>query len=100
MIIYNVTVKVDALAHDEWLQWMREVHIPEVIATGYFTEHKICRILGQEDEEGMTYAIQYFCNSMSDYEFYKNEHAERLQKDHMDKFKDRYMAFRTLMEEV
>ena len=33
MIIYNVTINIDASIHDEWLAWIKE-HIPQVLATG------------------------------------------------------------------
>jgi len=30
MILYNVTVSIDPEIAEEWLTWMREVHIPDV----------------------------------------------------------------------
>ena len=62
MILYNVTVSlVDQSIHQDWLKWMKEIHIPEVMDTGYFLDNKICRLL-VEDE--ITYAIQYACKDM------------------------------------
>jgi hypothetical protein len=49
MIIYNVTVNVDNSVHDEWLDWMKSKHIPDVVATGCFTDGKIFRILVNEE---------------------------------------------------
>ena len=34
MIIYNVTSNIDESIHDEWLNWMRQEHIPQVLGTG------------------------------------------------------------------
>ena len=34
MYIYNVTTNIDESVHDEWLHWMKEIHIPDVLATG------------------------------------------------------------------
>ena len=34
MIIYNVTMNVESDIHDEWLNWMRNTHIPKYFATG------------------------------------------------------------------
>jgi hypothetical protein len=99
MIIYNVTINVENDVHDEWLKWMRESHIPDVLKTGYFLEHKICKVLNVEDE-GTTYSIQYTCNSMEDYEGYKANEAARLQKEVMDKFKGKFVAFRSLLEVI
>ena len=38
MIIYNVTVKVDHSIADDWLSWLQQEHIPEIIATECFTD--------------------------------------------------------------
>ena len=36
MILYNVTIKVDHDIHDEWMEWMKQTHIPQVLETGLF----------------------------------------------------------------
>jgi len=97
MIIYNVTVKVDNDIQERWLQWMREEHIPAVLATGRFSGYKLCRILHQE-EDGVTYAIQYFCPDMATLQQYAAREAPGLQAEHRERFKDQYIAIRTLME--
>lgn len=79
MIIYNVTVSIDKSVHDDWLPWMKNVHIPEVMQTGYFLEYKMCRVL-IEDDSGITYSIQYTCSSMKDLEEYQKKHSPALQK--------------------
>lgn len=98
MFIYNVTINVDSDIHTNWLTYMKEVHIPDVLATGYFKESKMYRILSED--EGFTYSIQYFFDHMDDYEKYKNKEASRLQKEVMDLYKNRFVAFRTLLEQV
>lgn len=100
MIIYNVTVKIDLDIHDEWLHYMKHVHIPEVMLTGKFEDSKIMRLMEENSSEGITYAIQYRCQSMSDYLDYQENHAEALQKDHSEKYKGKFVAFRTLLKEV
>ena len=59
MIIYNVTINVDESIHDEWISWMQEVHIPEVLATGKFMKALMSRVLVKEDLGGVTYSVQY-----------------------------------------
>ncbi|MFY8191068.1 MAG: DUF4286 family protein, partial [Bacteroidia bacterium] len=59
MIIYNVTINVEDSIHQEWLAWMQEKHLAEVMATGMFSSYKMLKLLSrQEDETGTTYAIQ------------------------------------------
>jgi hypothetical protein len=97
MIIYNVTISIDHSVHDDWIHWMRSVHIPDVMATGHFLEHKICKVL-VDDDSGITYSIQYTASTMEDLEAYQKNEAPRLQKDHSDRYKDKFVAFRTLLE--
>jgi hypothetical protein len=97
MIIYNITVNIDNDVKQQWLDWMKQHHIPQVMNTGCFVEHKICKVLVDE-EQGTTYSVQYTCNTMDDYEAYKNLHAPRLRKDVTDKFANKLVAFSTLLE--
>jgi hypothetical protein len=100
MIIYNVTVKIDNSVHDEWLDWMRSVHIKDVMNTGYFTENRMLKILGDDDPDATSYAIQYTCNNMEAFEKYSEIFAPALRAEHSEKFKDKFVAFRTLLEVV
>lgn len=97
MIIYNVTINIDKDIHEEWLTWMKNVHIPDVMATGCFLENKICKIIGDE-ETGINYAIQYTAANLEIYETYKIQHAPALQKDVTEKYPGKFVAFRTLLE--
>lgn len=99
MIIYNVTLNVDLEVHEEWVEWMRTVHIPEVMATGLFLDHRFCRVLA-DDDGGVTYAVQYTCADMATYERYRDEHAPRLQAGTQKQYGGRFVAFRTLLETV
>lgn len=101
MIIYNVTINIEDEIHDEWLAWMKETHIPQVMHTGMFVDHSFSRLLSrQDDETGTTYVIQYLANDMAHYEKYIREFAPALQNETIRKFGNKFIAFRTLMEKV
>lgn len=100
MIIYNVTIKIDLSVHDTWLNWMKEDHIPRVLATGCFVQHKLYRVLQEDETDGITYAVQYFANNISDYFDYKETYASGLQKEASDFFPGKFHAFRTILKEV
>lgn len=100
MVIYSVTVKVDLDAHDEWLTWMKEEHIADVLNTGKFVKHKFHRVLAEDERDGITYNVQYYAHGMSDYFDYREQHAADLQAKTLELFKDKFVAFRTLLKEV
>lgn len=97
MILYNVTIKIDTAIHQEWLQWMRAEHIPAVMNTGCFESHRVCKLM-TEEEDGVTYAIQYFCKDLPTYFRYQENYAPALQAETATRYKDRFVAFRTLLE--
>ena len=99
MIIYNVTVNIDDSVHNEWLTWIKE-HIPQVLATGKFTEAKLTKVLVEEEMGGQTYSIQYRAHSREALEDYYANHAEQLRQDGLKKFADKMLAFRTELEVV
>jgi DNA gyrase inhibitor GyrI len=68
--------------------------------TGCFVEYKMVRLLDIDDSEGPTYAVQYFADTMDDYQKYVTQHAPNFRKASTDKWGDRFIAFRTLMEVV
>lgn len=99
MIIYNVTVKIDHDTHDEWLDWMKNKHIPDVMNTGCFMESKILRVLVDE-EDGKTYSFQYTCENEAKLNEYTSKFAPTLQREHALRYDNKFVAFRTLLEVV
>lgn len=67
MVVYNVTVNIEEDVEKDWINWMKTVHIPEVMQTGCFNGHKFLRLLNENPEAtGVTYAIQYFLDSVAE----------------------------------
>ena len=99
MYTYNVTVSIEKSLADEWLNWMKTVHIPDVLATGYFIDNKVCKVLNVNDE-GETFSVQYGFLKMEDIELYQKNDAPRLQADHTKRYEGKYIAFRTILEIV
>jgi hypothetical protein len=78
---------------------MKETHIPGVMGTGCFTGNRFLKLLVQE-ESGTSYSIQYSCKTLDDFNRYQKDFAPKLQQEHKEKFKDKFVAFRTLLEEI
>jgi hypothetical protein len=100
MIIYNVTIKIQYSIHDAWIKWLKEIHVPEVINTGCFTNANILRLLDVDDSEGPTYAIQYFAESKAFYNQYIEQFAGIMRQKSFDEWGDKFIAFRSVMKLV
>lgn len=100
MIVYNITIKILAEIEQEWLAWQKEDHIPGIMSTGKFTGYKFFRLLDQDEEDGLTFVIQYFANSRKDYDDYIEKDAPALRDEAMKRWGNQFIAFRTIMEEI
>lgn len=100
MIIYNVTSNIDESIHTEWLAWMKDEHIPKVLATGKFEKAIISRVLLEEEMGGITYAVQYQTPSLEVLYTYYQEDAPKLRAAVYKKFADKVLSFRTELEVI
>ena len=100
MVLYNVTIGVDKNIEEEWKRWMIDVHIPDVIATGQFVDHKFFKVLSHEDPRSTSFSVQYFAKTMENLDVYQQNFAEKLQQDHQEKFSNKFVAFRTVLQSV
>lgn len=100
MYIYNVTVNIDTEIKEDWLQWMTDTHIPDMLNTGKFSHARICKVIGGEESGGLTYAIQYTTKDQATLHKYFKEDANRLREDGEKKFPAKFVAFRTELEVV
>jgi len=85
MFLYNVTLILDDAAADEWLQWMQEIHIPEVLATGMFVSNRLLKVVDSPNE-GVTYCAQYIAETLENYNEYQKTYAPVLQEKLNEKF--------------
>lgn len=99
MILYNVTSSIEPAVADEWLDYMRSTHMPEVMETGFFLKSQLCRLLNEEDN-GITYAAQYYCLSIEQLDEYQRLCAPALRADMEAHFAGQYVSFRTVLEVV
>ena len=100
MILYNVTVNIEKDAESDWVIWMKETHIPDVLATGMFLENKFYKILHDSEDGSVNYSVQYFTDSMEKLMEYQKKFSQKLQHDVKEKFGEKFLVFRTLLETV
>jgi hypothetical protein len=100
MIIYNITIKVDWSIAEDWENWMKNTHIPEMLESGCFDKHLLVRLLEVDETEGPTYAIQFFAPTLSKYDYYLQHFAPAFRKKEADNWGQKIVDFRTLMQVI
>lgn len=98
MIIYNVTINIHESVHDQWMDWMQNKHIADVLATGKFTSARMVKVLVDEEMGGITYSVQYTTDCKETLQRYYDEDAPRLREEGHRLFGDKMLAFRTELE--
>lgn len=100
MILYNVTIKVHISIQQDWIKWLKEEHVKDILATECFTHYKVLQLLEIDNSEGPTYAIQYFAESKALYNRYIEKYAEKMRTKSYEKWGDKFIAFRSVMQIV
>jgi hypothetical protein len=98
MYIYNVTVNIEEDVHLEWLEWMKTTHIPDVMNTQLFLGSHLFQVMVDE-EQGITYSVQYQVKDIETLRLYQEVYAQKLQKEHLAKFGEKFVAFRTILRQ-
>jgi|SRR3954451_9174860 hypothetical protein len=100
MIVYNTTIKIDASIMNDWLTWLKEEHIPAILKTGCFTNARILRLLETDDEDGATYAIQYYAESKALYNQYIEKFSGIMLQKSFKEWGNQFISFSSVMEVV
>ena len=100
MFIYNITTKISWAIDEEWVQWMKNKHIPGIMASGCFVDHRFVKLLETDEAEGPTYATQFYSATKEDYQRYIEMFATGLRNDAVAKWGDQFISFRSLMQLV
>ena len=101
MIQYNQTVNLEESVEADWLQWMKEQQIPDILATGMFVQARMYRLLDIEESTGTaTYAVQLMTETREHLDIYKMKYEPSLDKAHDTRYGNKAVSFRTMMKEV
>ena len=99
MFIYNVTTNIEEDVHDEWLEWMKNIHIPSMLQTGKFESALMSKVDVVESMGGITYSVQYKIQNKKTLQRYFEEDFERLKKQ-TQLFEGKFVSFTTEMEMI
>ena len=102
MVVYSIDVAIDKNIEDEWIDWMKKTHIPNVLFTGYFLQSNVFRSF-DEDEDKSFYNIRYKISSFEKLNEYKEKKSKVLQeefKEFMARYPGQTEIKRTVWQEV
>jgi len=94
---YRVSVGVDDDIAEEWLAWMRTIHVPEVLATGCFTGCTFTRQVEPESRgRRQCFLLEYGLATLDQFKAYEVRHAARLREAHSARYSGQFEASRSI----
>ncbi len=100
MILYNITVNVTSDIEQDFISWMKSTHIPEVLGTGLFVKHRFYRLLHESEDGSVNYSVQFFTETMDKMMEYERNHAPALRTKTRERYQDKAVSFRSLLETI
>lgn len=100
MILYNITFNIEPEILQDWHAWMKTNYIPYVLGTDLFFDVKMYKLLNETENQGFTYSIQFFTDSLDKVELYLEKFAQKIVNEHNETFKYKHVSFMTLLESV
>ena len=95
MYLYNITINVAQEVRKDFVNWLQNTHIPQVMDTGLFTEAKLVLVTENEEMGGITYATQYTCASAQKLKAYYRNFAPAFNQNLVQKFPEKVFIFGT-----
>ena len=98
MLIFNTTYKVATNQNENWLEWMNNQHIPFMLESGLFSKPQIAKVLGSEDNEGLSFSVQFLIQDIDSLMDWHRENAVSFQNNCSAKFGTEVVFFTTVLE--
>jgi len=100
MLIFNTTLHLDDSIHDECLEYLKTIYIPQALSGNTLEQPLLARIDRQHEEGGVSYALHLKAQNIDVLNRWAEKTGEKLQKELFDKFGNKVSGFITLMEEI
>ena len=79
---------------------MESYYFPFVMEKELFFDYKIYRMLNETENDGLTYSVQFFSDSLEKVNTYLENFAPKIVEAHNLAFRHRHVSFMTILESV
>ncbi|MBC7410004.1 MAG: DUF4286 family protein [Arcicella sp.] len=100
MIIQNITYSINKDLEQDFLDWMQNTHVQNVMITGFPKSFKIMRLLTEVENGGATFSFQYNFDNLNSFEVFEREYFDDLNYEVDKRYTGKYVFFPSLLEEL
>lgn len=97
---YNITTLVPEEIEEEWVKWIVEIHLKEILDTGLILQHYLYKLRDKNVQEGVTYTLQIFFKHLQDYEKFKTLYEQKLLEKRKENWGNACLSFISSMEVI
>ena len=98
MLFFNTTYKVATSRNQEGRNWMNDSHIPLILQSEIFSKPQIAKVIGSEDEGGLSFSVQFHIADMNTLMNWHQINATTFQNNCHSKFGNEVIFFTTVLE--
>ncbi len=98
MYLYNITYRVENKIFDSWKSWILEENIPAIMSLGLFSGFRFCSLLGEDNKDAQTYALQFKCESWETFLKYRDGKMASFFEQQISLFGEDVLTFSSLLE--
>lgn len=100
MLIVNTTYHVSEDIQTDWIFWVKNEYIPEVIKTNMMVQPRFFHLLIEDEPGNVSYALQFEVKDLDTLENWFQKYGTEMQVTMSNRFQEKVMGFTTMMETV
>ena len=100
MLIYSVYLTLQQEIESEWLEFMQNKHIKDVMTTGCFTDYELIRELNSSEPGKVSFRVDYHVLDIEKMDEYLNDFSAELRNDVVSRFEGKFSAERKIYEVI
>lgn len=97
MLIYNISYHLNEAIEENFLIWIKEIHIPDVEKEGTLKNPRLCKILSHREAGEVSYTLQWEVEDAASLHRWHIKMGNHAASELMKIFKEKVLFFETLM---
>ena len=81
-----------------FVQWLRDFYVPQSLGHALIDKARVARVLGGNDPDAVSYAVQYECPSLADARRWHDSEGAALRHDMHSRWGQKALFFTTYLE--
>jgi hypothetical protein len=100
MLVINTPFFVATTHLDQFLKWVSNVYVPNMMKTDHFSASRFYQVLSHQEQDSTGYSLQFEFAEPALYRHWEDRHHAALQEELKLLFNEHVLSFSTLLKQV